>query len=100
MATASEYDILITGDLDQFAEMRLLSVWELPEVELLVAGHHGAADSVSSVLLETVRPETVVISVGEDNSYGHPAAQTVARIEGSGAEILCTDLLGTITVTP
>ena len=100
LATASEYDILITGDLDQFAEMRLLSVWELPEVELLVAGHHGAADSVSSVLLETVRPETVVISVGEDNSYGHPAAQTVARIEGSGAEILRTDLLGTITVTP
>lgn len=99
LATASEYDILITGDMDRFAEMRLLSVWGLPDVELLVAGHHGAADAVSQVLLETVVPETVVISVGAENDYGHPAAETISRIEAAGAEILRTDQLGNIVIT-
>jgi len=96
LATAGEYDMLITGDMDQFGEMRLLSRRKLPDVELLVAGHHGAADSTSQVLLDAVRPETVVISVGAENAYGHPAEETIARIEAAGAEILRTDQSGTI----
>ena len=99
LATAAEYDILITGDLDQFAEMRLLSRYALPDVDLLVAGHHGSRDSTSQILLDAVRPETVVISVGE-NTYGHPAAETVQRIERTGAELLRTDEWGTITIVP
>ena len=99
LASAAEYDILVTGDLDRFAEMRLLSRYALPEVDLLVAGHHGSRDSTSQILLDTVRPETVVISVGE-NTYGHPAAETLQRIETTGAEILRTDELGTITIVP
>ena len=79
--------------------MRLLSRYALPEVDLLVAGHHGSRDSTSQILLDTVRPETVVISVGE-NTYGHPAAETLQRIETIGAELLRTDELGTITIIP
>lgn len=99
LATAGEYDMLITGDLDQFAEMRLLSRWQLPEVELLVAGHHGAKDSTSQVLLDAVKPEVVIISVGE-NTYGHPDQDTLDRITAAGAEVLRTDLHGTITIVP
>ena len=99
LATAEEYDILVTGDLDRFAEMRLLSRYALPDVDLLVAGHHGSKDSTSQILLDTVCPETVVISVGE-NTYGHPAAETLTRIEAIGAELLRTDEMGNITVTP
>lgn len=98
LATAAEYDILITGDLSAAGEMNLLQAWSLPEVDLLVAGHHGAADSSSLALLGRVRPETVVISVGADNAYGHPSPKTLARLETVGAEVCRTDLLGTITI--
>ena len=98
LASAGEYDILITGDLSQFAEYRLLSLHALPEAELLVAGHHGADSSTSAALLELVNPETVAISVGAENRYGHPAAETLERIAEIGAEVYRTDLQGTITI--
>ena len=80
--------------------MRLLSRETLPAVELLVAGHHGSAESTSRILLDTVQPETVLISVGKDNPYGHPARETLDRIAQTGADILRTDELGTITIEP
>ena len=98
LASHEKYDILITGDLSQMAEYRLLSRAALPEVQLLVAGHHGAKTSTSQALLDTVRAQTVVISVGEGNSYGHPADETLARILASGAAIYRTDEHGTISV--
>lgn len=96
LASASEYDILITGDLDQYMEMRLLACWELPQAELLVAGHHGSKSSTSQILLDTICPQTVAVSVGENNYYGHPAPETLRRIESAGAEIYRTDLQGTL----
>ena len=99
LATAAEYDILVTGDMDRFAEMRLLARYDLPDVELLVAGHHGSKDATSQVLMDAVTPETVVVSVGE-NTYGHPAKETLRRIKAAGAEVLRTDELGTVTITP
>lgn len=98
LATAEEYDMLITGDLDRFAEMRLLSSWKLPRVELLVAGHHGAADSTSQPLLDAIRPETAVISVGADNPYGHPASTTLERLDAAGAQIFRTDRDGMVVL--
>ena len=96
LASAAGYDMLMTGDLDQFMEMRLISRWKLPQVELLVAGHHGAKDSASQILLDTVRPQTVAISVGADNRYGHPSAETLNRIHAAGAVVYRTDTGGTL----
>lgn len=98
LATAAEYDILITGDLSMYGEAALLSAWDLPQVDLLVAGHHGSADSTSLALLGRVRPAAVVISVGADNSYGHPSPKTLERLALAGAEIYRTDQQGTITI--
>ena len=100
LMAAGEYDILITGDLDAMAEMRLMSVWDLPDVDLMVAGHHGAKSSTSQVLLDKVRPETVVISVGADNRYGHPNQETLSRLQSIGAEVCRTDILGDIIIHP
>lgn len=100
LATAEEYDILITGDLDAGAESLLIANWDLPDVELLLAGHHGARTSTSGALLLTVRPETVAISVGADNSYGHPHEETLARIRQIGAEIYRTDQMGNLYFVP
>lgn len=98
LAACEKYDILITGDLIAQAEYRLLSLHTLPQAAVLVAGHHGAATSTSEALLRAVRPEAVFISAGADNRFGHPAAQTLARIRQSGAAVYRTDLSGTITI--
>ena len=98
LASAREYDMLITGDMTAKTELRLLTEKDIPQTELLVAGHHGARTSTSLALLSGVRPQTVLISVGEDNAYGHPSPQTLARIDAAGAEVYRTDMCGTITI--
>lgn len=92
-----EYDMLVTGDLDQRGEYELLELERLPHVELYVAGHHGSARSSSSALLEAISPDTVFISVGR-NSYGLPSAETLTRLEEVGAAIYRTDLCGTLEI--
>lgn len=98
LATAEEYDMLITGDLDQQAELHLLSRYEIPEVEVLVAGHHGAENSTGLTLLKTVRPQLVAVSAGKDNPNGHPAQETLERIRQVGAETVSTGEVGTIVL--
>lgn len=98
LAAGEKYDILMTGDLSEQAEYRLLATHELPHAAVLVAGHHGAAASTSEALLRAVSPEAVLISVGADNRFGHPADETLRRIEKAGAAVFRTDLSGTITI--
>ena len=98
LAAGEKYDILVTGDLSEQAEYRLLSTYALPRAAVLVAGHHGAATSTSEALLRAIRPEAVLISVGADNRFGHPADETLRRIEKAGAAVFRTDLSGTITI--
>ena len=89
-------DILITGDRSVFGERMLLRNAELPDVELLIAGHHGSKNSTSEELLEAIKPETVIISVGADNPYGHPAKALLERLTEFGCQIYRTDENGTI----
>ena len=89
-------DILITGDRSGFGERLLLKTMELPELEVLVAGHHGAANATSEELLEATRPEAVYISVGT-NAYGQPSQEVLERLTAIGCQIFRTDRDGTIT---
>lgn len=98
LATAGDFDVLITGDMGSTVEKRLVKYHDLPRCEVLVAGHHGAADSSGETLLNAVRPQSVLISVGR-NRYGHPAPETLARLREADADIYRTDQDGTITVT-
>ena len=92
---AGDYAILITGDRSAFGERMLLREADLPQVDLLIAGHHGSKSSTSKELLEAVRPYTVIISVGE-NSYGHPSDEVLERLEKYGCTVYRTDEHGTI----
>lgn len=94
---AENYDILITGDWSVAQEMQLIQSMQLPELELLVVGHHGARTSTSQFLLSAGKPKAAVISVGADNAYGHPADEVLDRLETYGCQIWRTDLHGTIT---
>ncbi len=89
-------DILITGDRSTSGERALMEHTTLPDIEILVAGHHGSSSSTSWELLNATRPEIVLISVGERNSYGHPAKDTLARLDLFGCIVYRTDLEGTI----
>ena len=89
-------DILITGDRGSLGETLLMHRAELPELDVLVAGHHGSAGSAGEELLEKTRPEYVFISVGGNNRYGHPSKKLIGRLEDAGCVIYRTDLYGTI----
>lgn len=91
-------DILITGDRTDFGERMLLRRVSLQDVDILVAGHHGAADSTSEQLLATVTPETVLISVKENNIYRHPSSVLLRRLEEFGCFVYRTDKNGTILI--
>ncbi len=98
LADLGEIEILVTGDMDTDLEAVFLQKWNLPDIDILVAGHHGSKYSTSLALLETVSPEIVVISVGENNNYGHPSDETLQRISVIGATVYRTDQIGTITL--
>lgn len=88
-------DILITGDRSEFGERILLKTAVLPELEVLVVGHHGSKSSTCVELLEATKPKLAVISVGE-NSYGHPTQEVLDRLEAIGCTVYRTDQQGNI----
>ena len=88
--------ILVTGDRSDFGERMLLRSHDLPDVDLLIAGHHGSKYSTSQELLQAVTPETVIISAGADNRYGHPHPELLERLADFGCIVYRTDLQGTI----
>ena len=98
LASAGETDVLITGDMEREGERRLVRQTALPDIEVLVAGHHGSDTASAPELLEAVRPDLALISVGRNNKYGHPSWDTLVRLDQAGAAIYRTDLYGTIEV--
>ena len=98
LCSAGDYDALITGDMAGSTEKKLVEQYPLPDIELLVVGHHGSKYSSTTEFLDALRPETAVISVG-DNSYGHPTDQALLRLVAAGCEIYRTDLQGNVLVT-
>ena len=89
-------DILITGDRSEQTEIILLQRYEIPKLDVLVAGHHGARTSTGEALLAATTPEYVIISAGRNNPYGHPAEEVLSRLIKYNCKILRTDQMGTI----
>ena len=94
--TYGNTSFLFTGDSEMEDEKSLLSSGRKLKSDLIKVAHHGSRSSSSQVFLDAVKPDFAVISVGKDNSYGHPAAEVLDRLEKLGAEIYRTDLSGTI----
>ena len=89
-------DILITGDRSEAGEKALLETVTLPELELLVVGHHGSSNSTGLELLTATKPKNAAISVGKGNYYGHPTRDVLYRLELFGCKIWRTDQSGTV----
>jgi len=95
--TVGAVTALITGDMNSSTERALLRYAALPELDLLVVGHHGSRHSTSNELLVSLLPKIAVIPVGR-NSFGHPSPEVITRLEHVGAHVYRTDLHGHITV--
>ena len=89
-----DHSFLITGDAGIEAEEKL----DLTGIQstVLKAGHHGSASASGIQFLQAADPDYVVISVGENNRYGHPSAEALSRIEESEAAVLRTDKCGAV----
>lgn len=97
LASCDEFDLLVTGDANSFVESLLVKYGALPDIEVLAAGHHGSKNATSELLLDSVTPETCLISVGY-NTYGHPADETLARLAAREIDIYRTDQMGHLTI--
>ena len=90
---------LFTGDMEVAAENDMLDYWEGRmdwNVDMLKVGHHGSTTSSGYRFVYETDPEYAIISVGTDNSYGHPHDEIVDRYRDAGVPMFRTDELGTI----
>jgi competence protein ComEC len=91
-----ENKFLLTGDAEAVSEMEMVKKGLDLKVDLLKVGHHGSNSSTSLNFLKAVSPKYAVISVGKDNSYGHPTQSILDRLKGNGVKIYRTDENGNI----
>ena len=87
---------LFTGDMEKDAETDMLDYGMDVSADVLKVGHHGSSTSTGYRFLYEVDPEYAVISVGKDNTYGHPHREPVAILADADVPMLRTDELGTI----
>lgn len=88
-----DFTMLLTAD----AEAEAVPIEPGP-VDVLKVAHHGSEDAGLGSLLDRIRPQLALISVGSDNPYGHPAPQTLATLERHRVPVLRTDEDGTVAI--
>ena len=89
------YHFLFMGDASITTEKEILNQYDLPTIDVLKVGHHGAKTSSGKEFIEEISPTYSIISVGENNKYGHPNKEVLEHLKDS--EIFRTDIHGSIT---
>ncbi len=87
---------LFTGDAEISTEDIVLSQNNNLNCDILKVGHHGSSTSTSSNFLSSANPSVAIISVGKNNSYGHPTSETLSLLNSFNIRTLRTDINGTI----
>jgi competence protein ComEC len=97
--TDGSQSMLLAGDIERPAERKILAEDQPVRVNFLKIAHHGSKTSTSDAFLEAVHPVFAAISVGRDNSFGHPSPETIERLEAAGVQVYRTDRDGAITAS-
>lgn len=97
--TYGETSFLFTGDAEKEVEDRILEGGFDVQSTVLHVGHHGSGTSTSYHWLYEVQPVYGIISVGEDNSYGHPHESVLSRLQDADVKVYRTDKHGDIICT-
>ena len=91
--------ILFTGDAERDAENGMIRRYDdFLRAEILKAGHHGSNTSSTGEFVDTVSPETALISLGRINRFNHPGDEVIRRFEENDIVIYRTDLHGAVIV--
>ena len=90
---SSGFRALFTGDIPAESEEKLPRVGK---IDFLKAAHHGSDYSNSASFLEKLCPETVFISCGRNNPYGHPGKEAMKRLRDTGASVFVTAECGAV----
>lgn len=101
MVILAEYEKfrgLLTGDIGEETEKKLMAQGLLEDVDFLKVGHHGSHYSTCQQFLDTVRPEYAFISCSAANTYGHPSPEVVKRLEEAGCQTCFTMKNGAVSV--
>ena len=91
-----EVSFLFTGDAEREAEDIMVASGQNISANVLKVGHHGSRTSTTQGFLDAVSPCIAVITVAENNPFGHPHPYVIRRLQESGIEILKTSTHGNI----
>lgn len=96
--TYGEVSFLLCGDAENLSENEIMETGFDISANVLKLGHHGSKYSSSSKFLDMVSPSVAVISVGENNQYGHPYEDTLNKLNSRNILTYRTDINGTISI--
>ena len=95
--TYGEFDLLLTGDLEQDGENILMAKYPY-DYDVLKVAHHGSKNSTKKEFLSIIKPELALISCGKDNRYGHPHEELLDRLKFVESQVEITYEAGAITL--
>jgi competence protein ComEC len=78
---------LVPGDVEIEAERAMVAANAVPQVDVLVAPHHGSNTSSSLEFLQAAAPKHIVVSAAYKSHYGHPHSKVMARYQAIGAQV-------------
>lgn len=90
-----EFKTLLTGDISTQVSSQIK---DLPKVDVLKVPHHGSKTSLNEEFLVQINPCLAIISVGKNNSYGHPSPETIRILRDKDIKTLRTDLDGEVEI--
>lgn len=96
------FSMLFTGDIEKIAEKQIIEEYknnlQILNSTVLKVAHHGSKTSSIQEFIEVVKPKISIIGVGENNKFGHPNDDVIARLQNIGSKIYRTDKMGEISI--
>ena len=96
---AGRFTALLTGDAEADQLRAMADGGAIGAIDVLKVGHHGSAASLDEDLARRLAPAVALVSVGENNRYGHPRPEPLAALKAAGAAVFRTDESGDVAVT-
>ena len=96
--TYGNVSVLICGDAEEAAEIDMMNSGRDISADIYLVNHHGSRTSTTASFLDTIAPTYALISCGQGNSYGHPTAEVLQRLQERGIQMYRTDLQGTVVL--
>ncbi|MEG1397062.1 MAG: ComEC/Rec2 family competence protein [Raoultibacter sp.] len=91
-----EWRALLCGDAEQPQIAEMIARKEVGDIDIYKVGHHGSKHALGATEAKVLDPEIALFSVGSNNRYGHPAAETIAVLEAQGATAFRSDEQGEV----